>query len=153
VVDLARKKSITREEDPVNTSYYRDVGVWLDTEDRQHEATPRESNVTTRSDLRASARWNLGVLTATALASTVFFLTPLLTVPRPDPPAPAPRPALLAQAAAPLVLSVTNDAPPQAARRNRRYVKRPASRQPSRLARLFLGDGSVEVRPFPTLEK
>lgn len=137
----------------MNTSNYHDVGVWLGTAERQDETAARESNVSRARDLTASDRWNLAVLVATALASTIFFLIPLLTAWVSYSPPPAPVPTRFARAASPLVLDVRNESATTPARSKRREVKGPVSRPPSRLARLFLGDGSVAVRPFPRPDK
>jgi hypothetical protein len=148
----------------VTTSNYRNVGVWMNTAD-----CLQQPNATERDHLSWSAKWNVAELAVAALASSFFFLVPLVTPARSDMPAlphaehRQPRSLDRAATAVPAAVQSSFTKPSiGASSRKPRQVARvgataltqsvgPTRPAQSKIARLFLGDGSAQVQPFPRL--
>jgi hypothetical protein len=146
----------------VNTSNEHNVQIWLDTaECSNHASAPRAG---ARPALPSSARWNVAVLVGSGFASSVFFVAALLTdsLSYADPARVANPLSVQTSKVLASYSQVVDDVPtPQSvasivARKRHTTPKNdrpvgPAKPAQSRIARLFLGDGTLDVQPFPRL--
>jgi hypothetical protein len=159
----------------VSTSNERNVQIWSSTADSPSQPPTRTALAEAHAQLTSSARWNVALLFGSGVASSAFFLAALLTqsVSYAGPslatnnslPVPASVPQVVFQpvaAAAPVVSPPLSLAPGQKTARRasaRKLEPRvaltsgPLKPAQSRLARLILGDGTYDVRPFPQPER
>jgi hypothetical protein len=145
----------------VNTSHERNVQIWSSTADTPSQLPARVAPAGAHAPLTSSARWNVVMLFGSGLASTVFFLAALLTdsLSYAGPSFAVKNPLSVSVSAPHAILQPTATAPAtqvprRASRRNVRKadvarVTGPTKPSQSRFARLVLGDGSLDVQPFP----